>query len=97
MTNTLHRRGTEESLAGDYVVFATVAKGFNQEGSQEKLRTFRRMALLHGPVILPGVTIGRGAVVGAGAVVTRDVPDRAVVAGVPARFLRWREGHGPPS
>lgn len=55
MTNTLHRRGTEESLAGDYVVFATVAKGFNEEGSQEKLKTFRRLALRHGPVILPGV------------------------------------------
>jgi UDP-2-acetamido-3-amino-2,3-dideoxy-glucuronate N-acetyltransferase len=34
--------------------------------------------------ILPGITIGRGAVVGAGAVVTRDVPEYAIVAGVPA-------------
>jgi galactoside O-acetyltransferase len=49
-------------------------------------------------VILPGVTIGKGAIVGAGAVVNRDVPDFAVVAGVPAKFLRWRaEGEGRPS
>jgi acetyltransferase-like isoleucine patch superfamily enzyme len=42
--------------------------------------------------ILPGVTVGRGAIVGAGAMVTHDVEPFAIVAGVPARFLRWREG-----
>ncbi len=35
--------------------------------------------------ILCGVTVGAGAIVGAGAVVTRDIPARAIVAGVPAR------------
>jgi acetyltransferase-like isoleucine patch superfamily enzyme len=43
--------------------------------------------------ILPGITVGKGAIVGAGAVVTEDVADFAIVAGVPARFLRWRNDH----
>jgi maltose O-acetyltransferase len=41
-----------------------------------------------GVIVLPGVTIGAGTVVGAGAVVTRDLPERVVAVGSPARVLR---------
>ncbi len=41
-------------------------------------------------IVLPGVTIGDGAIVGAGAVVSADVPPYAIVAGVPAKIIRYR-------
>jgi acetyltransferase-like isoleucine patch superfamily enzyme len=43
-----------------------------------------------GSVVLPGIRLGAHSMIGAGAVVTHDVPDYAVVAGVPARLLRFR-------
>jgi UDP-2-acetamido-3-amino-2,3-dideoxy-glucuronate N-acetyltransferase len=41
-----------------------------------------------GAVIMCGITIGEQALIGAGAVVTQDVPNHAIVAGVPARMIR---------
>ena len=41
-------------------------------------------------MIMPGVHIGNGCVIAAGAVVTKDVPDFAIVGGVPAKIIRFR-------
>jgi len=45
----------------------------------------KRASIGSNATILAGITIGEGALVGAGAVVTRDVPDHAIVTGVPAK------------
>ncbi len=42
-------------------------------------------------IVLPGVTIGAGSAVGAGSVVTRDIPPRTLVAGVPAKVIKYLE------
>ena len=59
----------------------------DRDWTLEPILVKRRAAIGTGAIIMPGVTLGEGAVVGAGAVVTKDVPDGAVVAGVPARVL----------
>lgn len=43
-------------------------------------------------IILPGVSVGTGAVIAAGAVVTKSVPERAIMAGIPAKQINERTG-----
>jgi UDP-2-acetamido-3-amino-2,3-dideoxy-glucuronate N-acetyltransferase len=68
---------------------ATAAGGLQTEADWKVVPTRVRTgaSIGSGAVIMCGVTVGARALVGAGAVVTHDVPDDAVVAGVPARLM----------
>lgn len=88
----------DDCFVGHHVCFindlyprATNASGGLQTEADWKVvptRVCRGASIGSGAVILAGVTVGEGALVGAGAVVTKDVPPRGVVAGVPARLRR---------
>lgn len=45
----------------------------------------------HGVIVLKGVSVGKGAILSAGAVVNKDVPDYAIVGGVPAKIIKYRQ------
>lgn len=47
-----------------------------------------------GAIVFGGITIGNNVIVGANAVVTKPVPDNAIVAGVPAKILRFKDENG---
>lgn len=62
-------------------------------GTKAPICIERDATIFTGATILQGVHIGRGAVVACGAVVVNDVPDYAVVGGVPAKIIKWRNNN----
>jgi phosphonate metabolism protein (transferase hexapeptide repeat family) len=70
--------------ANEYFLGAKLDNEFREQ------RRGKSIEIGHEAIIKPEVKIGHGAVVAAGAIVTRDVPAYAIVAGVPAKFMRWR-------
>jgi UDP-2-acetamido-3-amino-2,3-dideoxy-glucuronate N-acetyltransferase len=89
----------DDCFIGHHVCFINDAypRATNENGAPQSesdwrvvpTRVCRGASIGSGAVILCGVTIGAGALVGAGAVVTKDVSPNEVVAGVPARMLRY--------
>lgn len=74
-----------------------------QLGAHDPVRIGSGTWIGHGSVVLPGTTPGRNVVVAAGSVVRGDIPDHAVIAGVPAKVIRrfvpgvgWERADGRP-
>lgn len=80
------------SLIGHNVVLATVNHDLNPKNNRENhyapITIGNHVWIGANATVLAGVAIGDWAVVGAGAVVTKDVPSKAVAAGVPARVIK---------
>jgi len=87
----------DEVFIGHGVMFTNdkYPRAVNSDGSLQsdedwqviKTTVKKRASIGSNATIIAGVTIGESAMVGAGAVVTRDVPDFAIVAGVPAKVI----------
>ena len=84
-------------FCGPSMVFTNV---YNPRATVNRRSEYRRTIVRQGATlganctIVCGVTIGRHAFVGAGAVVNRDVPDFALMLGVPARRTGWMSRYG---
>lgn len=86
--------GHNVSFINDMYPHAVNADGSLQSEADWKLvetKVGERASIGTGSTILGGIKIGKGAMVGAGAVVVKDVPDHAVVAGNPAKIIRFIE------
>lgn len=87
----------DDVFCGPSMVFTNV---FNPRAAVVRKAEYRRTLVRQGATlganctIVCGVTIGRHAFIGAGAVVNRDVPDYALMLGVPARQSGWMSRHG---
>lgn len=64
MTHTLHRRGSRDSLATDYVFTTMAARGINMEGAAEQLNKFFQICAKHNPVYMGDLSRGNEMLLG---------------------------------
>lgn len=80
-------------LIGHSVIIATLNHDFDIKNrismTAQKVKIGSNVWIGSGSIILPGVTINDGAIVGAGSVVNKDVPKNAIVAGNPAKVIKY--------
>lgn len=87
----------DDVFCGPSMVFTNV---YNPRSAVTRKDEYRRTLIRQGATlganstIVCGTTVGRYAFVGAGAVINRDVPDFALMVGVPARQAGWMSRHG---
>ena len=84
--------GHSVTFINDAYPRSTTAQGELQTEADwkvEKTVVRKGASIGSGSTILSKVTVGQNAIVGAGSVVTKDVPDNSIVAGNPAKFLRF--------
>jgi phosphonate metabolism protein (transferase hexapeptide repeat family) len=74
----------------EFFLHAKVDKEFREWRSAARVIIGHDVWIGHGAIILPGIKIGHGAVIASGAVVTKSVEPYAIVAGVPAKRIKWR-------
>lgn len=87
----------DDVFLGPSCVFTNVRNprsAVNRRGDYETTRAKRGATVGANATIRCGVTLGQHSFVAAGAVVTHDVPDHALVAGVPAQHIGWMSAHG---
>lgn len=86
----------DRTMIGSHCVITTLTHDYNLKDMRHPPAIAKKITIGNdvwigaSAVILPGISIGNGAVIGAGSVVTKNVPANAIVAGNPAKVIKYR-------